>query len=86
MKVKGSPASSIYYVQDKDSSFSGMNRANGSVIDMYFLKDGLNKVKFLNDVNGILYPMKQIPEAEKYLKYFKWLDKRRPKNKLDLFG
>ena len=85
INVKGSPAESIYYVQDKDSSFSGMNRASSSVINMYFLKDGLNTVKFLNEVNGKLYPMKQIPGDQKYLKNFKWLDKKRPKNKLELF-
>ncbi len=85
INVKGSPAESIYYVQDKDSSFSGMNRASSSVINMYFLKDGLNTVKFLNEVNGKLYPMKQIPQDQKYLKNFKWLDKKRPKNKLELF-
>lgn len=85
MRAKGSPAESVYYVQDKDSSFSGMNRANGSVIDMIFKKQELDKVKFLNDVHGKLYPMHQIPADQKYLKNFNWLDKRRPKNKLELF-
>lgn len=85
MRVKGSPAESIYYVQDKDSNFTGMNRADGSVIDMYFIKQQLDKVKFVNDVHGKLYPIRQIPEDQKYLKKFNWLDKRRPKNKLELF-
>ena len=85
IRAKGSPAESVYYVQDKDSAFTGMNHADGSVIDMYFIKQELNKVKFLNDVHGKLYPMHQIPNDQKYLKNFNWLDKRRPKNKLELF-
>jgi lipopolysaccharide export system protein LptA len=85
IKVKGSPAESIYYVQDQDSAFAGMNHADGSVIDMYFNKQQLNTVKFLNDVHGKLYPIRQIPQDQKYLKGFIWLDKRRPKNKLELF-
>ena len=85
MRVKGSPAESIYYVQDKDSAFTGMNHADGSVIDMYFVKQELNKVKFVNDVHGKLYPIRQIPQDQKYLKKFIWLEKRRPKNKLELF-
>ena len=85
MRVKGSPAESIYYVQDKDSAFTGMNRADGSVINMLFFKNALNKVKFINDVHGILYPIKQLPQDKKLLKNFIWLDKRRPKNKLELF-
>ncbi|MDB5198671.1 MAG: hypothetical protein JWO92_634 [Chitinophagaceae bacterium] len=85
VRVKGSPAESIYFVQDQDSAFSGMNHADGSVIDMYFIKQQLDKVKFLNDVHGKLYPMRRIPQDQKYLKKFIWLDKRRPKNKLELF-
>lgn len=85
MRTKGSPAESIYFVQDKDSAFTGMNHADGSVIDMYFIKQQLDKVKFLNDVHGKLYPIRQIPQDQKYLRKFSWLDKRRPKNKLELF-
>ncbi|MDQ6756097.1 MAG: hypothetical protein M3004_04095 [Bacteroidota bacterium] len=85
IRAKGSPAESIYYLQDKDSAFTGMNRADGSVIEMYFVKQELNKGKLENDVHGKLYPMRQIPKDQKYLKNFIWLDKRRPKNKLELF-
>ena len=85
MRVKGSPAESIYFVQDKDSAFTGMNRSDGSVIDMFFIKQQLDKVKVVNDVHGKLYPMRQIPADKKLLKNFNWLEKRRPKNKLELF-
>ncbi len=85
MRVKGSQAESIYYMQDEDSAYIGMNRATGDVIDLYFKNDDLKKVLFVNDIKGNMYPMKQIPEEEKKLKNFKWLDERRPKNKLELF-
>jgi lipopolysaccharide export system protein LptA len=85
VRVRGQKAESIYYAQDKDSAYVGMNRATGDVIDMYFLKNQLDKVKFINDVHGIMHPMNQIPEDQKFLKNFKWQDKRRPKNKLELF-
>ncbi len=85
VRVKGSPAESIYYPQDDDSAFVGMNRSSGDVIDIYFVKKELNKVKFVNNVDGVLYPVRQIPGDKKQLKNFKWLDQRRPKNKLELF-
>jgi hypothetical protein len=85
VRVKGSPAESIFYPQDDDSAYVGMNRSSGDVIDIYFVNKELNKVKFVNNVNGTLYPMKQIPKDEDFLKGFNWMDKRRPKNKLDLF-
>jgi lipopolysaccharide export system protein LptA len=85
MRVKGSPAESIFYPQDDDSAYVGMNRSSGDVIDIYFVNKELNKIKFVNDVNGTMYPMNQVPEEQKTLKGYKWLDKRRPKNKLELF-
>ncbi len=85
VRVKGSPAESIFYPQDDDSAYVGMNRSSGDVIDVYFVNKELNKVKFVNNVDGILYPIKDIPADQKTLRAFKWLDKRRPKNKLELF-
>ncbi len=85
VRVKGSPAESIYYPQGDDSAYVGMNRSSGDVIDIYFVKKELNKVKFVNNVDGTLYPLRQIPPGQKQLKNFIWLDKRRPKNKLELF-
>ncbi|MEP6594791.1 MAG: OstA-like protein [Ginsengibacter sp.] len=84
-RVKGQKAESIYYVLDNDSAYVGMNRATSDVIDLYFKERQLNKVKYINDVHSTTYPMSQIPVDEKFLKNFKWEDKRRPKNKLELF-
>lgn len=85
IRVKGSPAESIFFPLDEDSAYIGMNRSSGDVIDIYFVNKELNKVKFVNDVNGTLFPLKQIPAGEEFLKGFKWMDNRRPKNKLELF-
>lgn len=85
MRAKGSQAESIYYALDDDSSYIGMNRATGDVIDLYFKNEDLIKVLFVNDVKGKMYPMREIPEEEKKLKNFIWLDDKRPKNRLELF-
>jgi len=85
MRVKGSPAESVFYPRDEDSAFTGMNRCKGDVIDIYFVDKAVNKVKVINDVDGTMYPMSKIPEDQKFLVKFIWLDSRRPKNKLELF-
>ena len=85
MRIKGSPAESIFYPQDSDSAYIGMNRSKGDVIDVYFVDKAVNKLKFINNVDGTLYPIRQRPEDQKYLKNFKWWDNRRPKNKFELF-
>jgi lipopolysaccharide export system protein LptA len=85
MRVKGSPAESVFYPQDDDSAFTGMNRCKGDVIDVYFVDKAVNKVKFINDVDGTLYPIRQIPADKKYLNKFKWWESKRPKSKWELF-
>jgi hypothetical protein len=62
-----------------------MNRSSGDVVDVYFAKQDVQKIKFINNVDGIMFPIKQIPADKKYLKNFEWQDKKRPKNKLELF-
>jgi len=62
-----------------------MNRATGDVIDLYFKNDDIIKVLFVNSVQGNMYPMSQIPEDQRTLKDFKWLDSERPKNRAKLF-
>lgn len=85
IRVKGSPAESIFFPQDDDSAYIGMNKSNGDVIDVFFVAKELNKVKFINKVTGTLFPFKDIPADQKFLRGFKWQDARRPKNKLDVF-
>ena len=85
MRVKGSPAESIFYPQDNDSAYIGMNRSKGDVIDVYFEKQTVHRIKFINDIDGTLYPIRQRPEDQKYLKNYKWWESRRPKSKYELF-
>jgi len=84
-RIKGSPAETVFYPQDNDSAYVGMNRSSGDVVDVYFKNKEVQKIKFIQNIDGVMYPLKQIPADRKYLKNFKWQDKRRPKNKLELF-
>ncbi len=85
IRVKGTPAESIFYPQDDDSAYIGMNKSKGDVIDVHFLNKELNKVKFINDVDGTLFPFRFIKESDRFLKNFLWQYKRRPRTKLEMF-
>jgi lipopolysaccharide export system protein LptA len=85
MRSRGSPAQSIYYVRDESQAIVGVNNAIGDVIDMRFLNKELNKVVFVRDVKGTLYPFRQTPADKKLLRNFKWQDDKRPKTKFELF-
>lgn len=84
MRAKGN-AESIYYLQAEDSSYFGMNYSKADAITMYFGKEGLKRVSWVNTVEGTTFPMKQIPEDKKMLQNITWFEDRRPKSKLELF-
>jgi hypothetical protein len=84
VNAKGT-AESIYYAQDDDSAYIGMNRTTADMIDMFFKKRSPQKVKFTSSVKGTTYPIRQLPADQKKLPNFKWLENKRPKNKLELF-
>lgn len=83
--IFGPPAESIFYPQDEDSAYIGMNRSKSEIIEIFFREKKLNRVRFLTKVEGTLYPMDQIPSESKYIRGFHWQDARRPKHALELF-
>lgn len=78
-------AKSIYYLQDEDSAFSGINEANSDIMDVYFKDSELFKVVFRSAVSGTLWPIRQKDPGEMRLTNFQWLDAQRPKTKYELF-
>ena len=85
MRAKGN-AESVYYVKDGEDKLVGINKATADIIDMRFVAKELNKVVFISDVKGTMFPVSQITEQDKILRNFKWQDDIRPKTKFELFG
>jgi len=85
IRTKGIPAESVFYPQGEDSAYTGMNRSSCDVIDIFFKNKNINKIKFVNQVKGTLYPMNQIPENLQFLKGFNWNESFRPKSKFAIF-
>lgn len=84
VKVKGI-AASIYYAQDDDSAFVGMNRSYADLIELFFAEQAIRKVKYTRSVKGVTYPIRKLPEDMQQLKGFFWMEDKRPKNKIELF-
>jgi len=84
IKAKGN-AESIYFAQDEDSSYIGINRASADMIDMYFFNKELKRVVFRNQVKGKTVPMRESSNDFSKFPEFKWWDSRRPKTKFELF-
>jgi len=78
-------AESIYFIQDDDSAYSGINQTASDRIDVYFLASELKKIVFRGAVKGTVWPITQKKPSEMRLEGFQWLDRLRPKTKYDLF-
>jgi hypothetical protein len=84
MRAQGN-GESVYYVKDEKNYLVGINNATSDIIDMRFKNKELNKVVFISEVNGTMYPVKQATEQNKILRNFRWLEEKRPKTKFELF-
>lgn len=84
IRAKGS-AESLYYLQDDDSAYTGVNYAQADLINLYLTKRELQKITWINEVTGGFYPVRQVPEERKRFRDFKWQEARRPKTRLEIF-
>ncbi|MFZ1857508.1 MAG: OstA-like protein [Chitinophagaceae bacterium] len=84
VRANGS-AKCIYYLQDEDSAYTGINESASDIMDIYFKEQALQKVVFRSSVTGTIWPIKQKDPTTMRLENFRWLDNRRPKTKFDLF-
>lgn len=78
-------AECIYFIQNEDSSYTGINESKCDVLDLYFSPDGLQKVVFRSAVEGTVWPIRQKNPRSMRLPGFEWLENRRPKTRIELF-
>ena len=86
INVDGS-AESLYYLRQDDHFLIGVNKAISS--DLIIYMDDLQKVKKITWIQkpvSVLYPEKELPELEKRLRDFKWIETGRPLKKEDVFN
>ncbi len=84
VRARGS-AECIYYIQDEDSAFTGINQSSSELMDVYFKEKELQRVVFRTAVKGTIWPIRQKTPKEMQLQNFKWRDAERPKTKYELF-
>ena len=85
LRTKGSPAENIYYAQDNSKKLMGVNKSTSDMIDVRFNDGKAQKALFVNNLQGTMYPMKQVDHNEIKVRHFKWWDDKRPKSKFDIF-
>lgn len=78
-------AECIYYIQDEDSAYTGVNQSKSDIIDIYFDNKELERVVFRTEVTGTIWPIRQKGPNEMKLPGFKWQEERRPKTKYEMY-
>ncbi|HYC40643.1 MAG TPA: OstA-like protein [Chitinophagaceae bacterium] len=78
-------AECIYFIQDEDSAYTGINESKSDLMDIYFRERELDKVVFRSAVTGTIWPVRDKDPQDMRLSNFKWVDERRPRSKFDLF-
>ena len=78
-------AQTIYFAREEDKTLIGINTAVSSDMLVFLEKNQLKSITYINNPEAHLIPEKSFPENERKLKNFKWEEKRRPLQKLDIF-
>ena len=86
LKTKGSPAENVYYAADDNKKLVGVNKSSSDVINVYFEDGKPQRVVFVNNLLGTMYPMQQVNHKDIQVKKFVWLDDKRPKSKFEILA
>ncbi len=77
-------AETLYYPVD-DEEIIGINKAVSASLVIFMKENKPDRIRFLNRVESVLYPLDDLQGEERLLPNFRWLDDIRPKNRDDVF-
>lgn len=78
-------AETVFYPQEDDGKYLGINKTQSSFVKMFFKDRMIQRVLFTTSTSGVLIPMSQALEEEKFLVTFFWAEGERPHGPGDIF-
>lgn len=75
----------IYYMRNDDKELIGINKNVSSKINIIFDKKTIETITFFQQVDGDIYPEKDLPENARKLRGLMWRGDERIKSKDDIF-
>lgn len=78
-------AESIYYVKDENNVLKGVNKSVSGSLTIYFEDSKFSWITFVEKPNAIMYPLRDMNDEDRFFPDFQWQEKRRPKNKGDVY-
>jgi hypothetical protein len=78
-------AETVFYPREEDGTYLGVNRTQSSFVKMYLEEQQIHHVLFTTATTGVMIPMDQATEDDKYLTTFFWAEQERPLKPGDIF-
>lgn len=75
----------IYFMRDDKNELIGINKSKSGSINMQIENSEIVETRFINQVDGDIYPESEFPENARKLRGFVWRDEERPLSVEDLF-
>ena len=78
-------AECVYFITDEDTALLGVNVSATSEMKIIFTDNEIDGIVFYNDPDGKIYSDKELPEKDRQLKDFRWLQYYRPETVEELY-
>jgi hypothetical protein len=75
----------VYYMYNDDNELIGINKNVSSKINMLMTDNAIDTITFFTNVDGDIYPEKDLPENARKLRGFVWRGDERIMTKDDIF-
>jgi lipopolysaccharide export system protein LptA len=75
----------IYFMRDEKNELIGINKSKSANINIQIEENEIVETRFINQVDGDIYPESQFPENARKLRGFVWRNDERPLSVEDLF-
>ncbi len=84
VEIRGN-AETVYLPKDENQEIMGLNRLEGSSLDLYRHDEVVKKVVVWPEPKGKFYPLSLLDPEARYLKNFAWYAEARPTSPEDIF-
>lgn len=78
-------AETVFYPREDDGTYVGVNRTQSSFVKMYLENRQIHHILFTSSTTGVMTPMDQATDEDKYLVTFFWAEEERPRKPGDIF-
>lgn len=78
-------AETVFYPREDNGSYVGLNKTQSSFVKLFLENRQIHHILFTTSTTGVMIPMDQATDADKYLATFFWAEQERPHKPGDIF-